>query len=212
MPDGELEFLGRMDDQVKIRGHRVEPAEVASVLEEHPAVDRAVVIPRTGPGGAGKALYGYVLSALAVDVEALLEFAGARLPAYMVPAAVLQVEQIPYSISGKVDARSLPDPFAGLSTDEPAFRSGDEVERQIAQVWSRVLGIQEGRIDSHTDFHHLGGDSVALLNMLAGICQEVLPTALEEAFMARLGQVVAEPTLANVSAVAREVLEPSQVG
>ncbi len=214
MPDGELEFLGRMDDQVKIRGHRVEPAEVASVLEEHPAVDRAVVVPRTGPSGAGKALYGYVLSGSTIKAEELLEFAGGRLPAYMVPAAVMQVEQIPYSISGKVDARSLPDPFAGLESAAPenVDHSGDEIEQGIARVWSRVLGIQEGRIDSHTDFHHLGGDSVALLNMLAGVCQEVLPTTLEEPFMARLSQVVAEPTLANVSAVAREVLEPSQVG
>ncbi|MCE0537495.1 non-ribosomal peptide synthetase [Kineosporia rhizophila] len=202
LPSGGLEFLGRIDDQVKIRGHRVEPAEIASVLEEHPQVSRAVVVPRSGP--TGKVLYGYVLSDSEVSADELLAFAGERLPAYMVPAAVIQVPAIPYSISGKVDARALPDPLAS-SVEAPVDRGGDQVELGVASVWSKVLGVEADRIASDADFHHLGGDSVALLNMLAGVCREVLPAAAEDEFMGRLGEIVARPTLANVSDVAREV-------
>nr|WP_062339555.1 non-ribosomal peptide synthetase [Herbidospora sakaeratensis] len=208
LPDGGLEFLGRIDDQLKIRGHRVEPAEVAAVLEEHPAVDRAVVVARTRAGGS-KALCGYVLSRTGVAVADLTAHAADRLPSYMVPAAVFVVDEIPYGISGKVDVRALPDPFAGPATGSgPASADGgDRLEREVGEVWARVLGVEADRIDPHADFHHLGGDSVALLNMLAGVCREVLPPAAEAEFMNRLGRVIAEPTVANVAVIAREVAE-----
>ncbi|GAB1818688.1 amino acid adenylation domain-containing protein [Herbidospora sp. RD11066] len=211
LPDDGLEFLGRMDDQLKIRGHRVEPAEVAAVLEEHPGVDRAVVVARSRPGGS-KALCGYVLSGAGVEVADLLAHATDRLPSYMIPAAVFVVEQIPYSISGKVDVRALPDPFTGPANVAGPARADDEpakdgLEPEITLVWARVLGVEAERIDPHADFHHLGGDSVALLNMLAGVCREVLPPALEADFMNRLGRVIAQPTVANVAAIAREVTE-----
>ncbi|MBC3839616.1 non-ribosomal peptide synthetase [Streptacidiphilus sp. 4-A2] len=224
LPDGGLEFLGRIDDQVKVRGHRVEPAEVAGTLEEHPRVDRAVVVARSRPDGSGKALFGYVLVNAEVDPAELQAHAAQRLPAYMVPAATLVVEQIPYSVAGKVDVRALPDPFAGLADagsgaggpDRDPYRDEasdrDEVEARVALIWSRVLGIDEHRIDSHTDFHQLGGDSLSLLTMLAGVCREVLPPRTETEFMAQLGRVIAEPTLNTVAAIAREVSVPEQVG
>jgi len=210
MPDGGLEFLGRIDDQVKVRGHRVEPAEVANTLEEHPSVDRAVVVARSRPDGTGKALYGYVLVNADVSMEELRAHAAERLPAYMVPAAMFVVEQIPYSVAGKVDVRALPDPFAGLAehaAGEAVDQDRNEVETKVARIWSGILGIDDTRIDAHTDFHLLGGDSLSLLTMLAGVCREVLPPPLETEFMARLGQVIAAPTVHTVAAIAREVSE-----
>ncbi len=209
LPDGTLEFHGRIDDQVKIRGHRVEPAEVANTLEEHPAVDRAVVVARGRAGSSSKALYGYVLVNAPVTIDELQELAAERLPAYMVPAAVFVVDEIPYSISGKVDVRSLPDPFAGQPTPEgqdTPTGALDDTEAGIARIWSRVLGLTEGTVDTHTDFHVLGGDSLSLLTMLAAVCGEVLPSpGLEQPFMARLGEIIGQPTVANIAVITREV-------
>ncbi|MBO1417746.1 non-ribosomal peptide synthetase [Streptomyces sp. FH025] len=224
LPDGTLEFLGRIDDQVKVRGHRVEPAEVAGALEEHPRVDRAVVVARSRADGSGKALYGYVLVNAEVSAEELQAHAARRLPAYMVPAATLVVEEIPYSVAGKVDARALPDPFADRTHTGSAASAGsagsvalaasaasaadpdrDAIESQVALIWSDVLGVDEARIDARTDFLQLGGDSLALLTMLAGVCRDVLPPQTEAEFMSQLGRFIAEPTLDTVSAIAREV-------
>ncbi|HEV2634964.1 MAG TPA: non-ribosomal peptide synthetase [Actinocrinis sp.] len=216
LPDGGLEFLGRIDDQVKVRGHRVEPAEIANTLEEHPSVDRAVVVARSRPDGTGKALYGYVLVNTEVSVEELQAHTAERLPAYMVPAATFIVPEIPYSVAGKVDVRSLPDPFAGRAEagagDGPGDPDRDKIEARVALVWSGILGIDENQIDPQTDFHQLGGDSLSFLTMLAGVCREVLPPQLETDFMSQLGRVIAQPTLTTVSAIAREVSLSGQAG
>lgn len=111
--------------------------------------------------------------------------------------------------------RALPDPFAGRTDTAPGAGAADpdrdEIEDRVARIWSRVLGVNEAEIDIHTDFHLLGGDSLSLLTMLAGVCREVLPPPLETEFMARLGQVIAAPTVHTVATIAREVAEPEPV-
>jgi amino acid adenylation domain-containing protein len=216
LPDGGLEFLGRIDDQMKVRGHRVEPAEIAGTLEEHPRVDRAVVIARARPDGAGKAICAYVLVNGEVSTEELQAHAAELLPVYMVPAATIVVEEIPYSVAGKVDAAALPDPFAGREQQHaaagPARHDGDEVEAGVAKVWSGILGVEADRIESDTDFYLLGGDSLALLTVLAGVCREVLTPQLEPEFMSQLARFIGDPTLTTMATIAREVKEPAQVG
>ncbi|MFB7663126.1 non-ribosomal peptide synthetase [Kitasatospora sp. NPDC056138] len=208
MPSGGIEYIGRIDDQVKVRGHRVEPAEVAQALEEHPAVDRAVVIARTRPGQSGKALYGYVLTKSPVTEGELTEHLTAKLPSYMVPAATMVVPELPYTVSGKVDAKALPDPFG----DEPdtAAQDGtgpltplDPVEKAVAEIWARILEVEPSRLDAQADFHQLGGDSVSLLAMLAAVCRELLTPEQEGAFMGELAGILGEPTLERVAALAR---------
>ncbi|MBC3840672.1 hypothetical protein GXW82_11585 [Streptacidiphilus sp. 4-A2] len=142
-----------------------------------------------------------------VSAEELQAHAAQRLPAYMVPAATFVVEQIPYSVAGKVDVRALPDPFADRTDTGPTAIDPDRdaIEAQVALIWSGILGVDGSRIDAHTDFHQLGGDSLSLLTMLAGVCREVLPTRTESEFMSQLGRVIAEPTLNTVSTIAREV-------
>lgn len=206
LPSGELDCVGRIDDQVKVRGHRVEPAEVAQALEAHPAVDRAVVIARSRPGHTAKALYGYVLANTAVSGDELTAHLAGRLPSYMVPAAVMVLPELPYTVSGKVDARALPDPFAAdpEAAAEPGAAPVDAVEEAVAEVWARTLAVPRARLDGTADFHQLGGDSVALLAMLAGVCREVLlEPAQEEGFMGQLGWILREPTLARLADLTR---------
>ncbi|GAA2638018.1 hypothetical protein GCM10010399_84110 [Dactylosporangium fulvum] len=178
LPDGELEFVGRADDQVKVNGYRIEPAEIAQVLQRHPAVRTAVVVARTRPGGDQKHLCGYVVleaGAEPVDWDAYL---AGHLPRYMVPAATIVVDAIPHNANGKVDVAALPDAVPGA----PAAPAGaeadtDEVTRAVAGVWAATLGVDGGRLDGSADFHQLGGNSVQLLAMLAGVCRDVVGPA-----------------------------------
>ncbi|MFE4518565.1 amino acid adenylation domain-containing protein [Kitasatospora sp. NPDC056783] len=210
LPSGEIECVGRIDDQVKVRGHRVEPAEVAQALEDHPAVDRAVVVARTRTGRSGKALYGYALTNSPVTPEELTDHLAGVLPPYMVPAAITMVSELPYTVSGKIDLKALPDPFAGQSTaDAPAdgepLTPMDPTEEAVADIWARTLGAERSRLEVQSDFHHLGGDSVSLLGMLAAVCRELLTKDQETAFMAELPKLLAEPTVERVAALARDV-------
>ncbi|MFB8180668.1 amino acid adenylation domain-containing protein [Streptomyces sp. NPDC055966] len=215
MPSGSLEFVGRIDDQVKVRGHRVEPAEVARTLEDHPEVTRAVVIAKARPGSTSKALYAYVVTGLAAEerdslTEELTAYATERLPRYMVPAAITALSELPYTVSGKVDTKALPDAFGeapGADADAVAAPQGplDPMEEAVAEVWARTLGVERSRLEGRSDFHRLGGDSLSLLTMIAGVCRSVLDAEGEEAFMAELARIVGEPTLDQVVALCRKV-------
>ena len=160
---GELEFLGRMDHQVKIRGVRVEPAEVEVALREHPAVSDAVVVPR-GEGAGGTRLVAYVAAAGAEGAD-LRAFLGERLPAFLVPAAVVVMERLPLTPNGKVDRRALPDPEA------PAAGGGEDAdprtptEETLCAVWAEVLGVE--RVGIHDNFFELGGDSILSIQVVA---------------------------------------------
>ncbi|MCQ4041224.1 amino acid adenylation domain-containing protein [Streptantibioticus rubrisoli] len=206
LPSGALEFIGRVDDQVKVRGHRVEPAEVAQVLEGHPAVDRAVVVAKSRPGQSGKALYGYVLANREVAEEELEQHLAERLPGYMVPAATMVLSQLPYTVSGKVDVRALPDPLGDQprAQADPAGPVNDPVQDAVARIWAEILGVPPSRLHALADFHRLGGDSVSLLAMLAALGREVLTPDAEAALMARLPEILREPTLERVTALVRQ--------
>ncbi|GAA3245947.1 amino acid adenylation domain-containing protein [Dactylosporangium siamense] len=200
---GVVEFLTRADDQVKVLGNRIEPAEIAQALEDHPTVSRAAVLARSRPGSEHKLLCAYVVGT-SPDPAQLQAFVAERLPRYMVPATVTVVAELPRTVNGKIDVRALPDPFAGA--DEPAAdHSGrDEVTRAVAAIWSGTLGVDPDRLADDTDFHQLGGDSLLMLSMVGAVCRDVVGAAAEPLFMARLGEIVREPTIARVAAVARD--------
>jgi amino acid adenylation domain-containing protein len=158
-PEGEIVFLGRIDDQVKIRGIRIDPGEIEAVLQRHPAVRKAVVLARADRGE--KRLVGYVVAGEAdAGPELIAElrlFLQATLPAYMVPTALLRLEDLPRTTSGKIDRKSLPDP--GPPEPGASFASPQsERERLIAQVWQEVLGLE--RVGIHDNFFDLGGHSL----------------------------------------------------
>ncbi|MEV7184699.1 amino acid adenylation domain-containing protein [Kitasatospora sp. NPDC093102] len=188
-PDSTLEFLGRADDQVKIRGFRVEPGEIAAVLAELPGVAQAVVIARPGP--QGKRLLGYAVteSGSAPDPDGLRAALAARLPAHMVPAAVLLLGELPRTAHDKLDHRALP---------EPAVAAGDTAaatprEELVCGLFAEVLGLPQapGRDAS---FFDLGGHS-----LLAGR----LAARLRDTFAAPVGfaDVFRQPTPAGLAAL-----------
>ncbi|GAA2966728.1 non-ribosomal peptide synthase domain TIGR01720/amino acid adenylation domain-containing protein [Actinokineospora diospyrosa] len=153
---GDLEFVGRADHQVKIRGFRIEPGEIEAELAKDRTVGRAVVVPREDTGL--KRLVAYVVPGDGhPEPHALRELLIERLPAHMVPAAIVVLEAFPLTPNGKLDRDALPAPTVGIAAqDHTAPR--DERERLVADIIARVLGLDS--IGTADDFFALGGDSI----------------------------------------------------
>jgi hypothetical protein len=155
MDDGGLEFLGRIDRQAKVRGFRVEPGEIESVLARHPAVRAAVATVREDRPG-DRRVVAYLEADAGFPAAEALELARAALPEYMVPAALVVLERLPLTPTGKVDLRALPAPGAPPDDGDAAPRSG--LERTIAAAWEEVLGVPVAGV--HRSFFDLGGNSL----------------------------------------------------
>jgi hypothetical protein len=179
---GVLEYLGRTDDQIKINGYRVEPGEIEAALEAHPGVARAAVVARAGN------LCAYVVG----DPTGLRERLAERLPGYLVPAVIVAVPELPYTVNGKVDTRALPDPFR--PGEHPVAPLRDAVEERVAAVWAAVLSVDPDRIGREADFFALGGNSLTLIEMVAAVGAGADGRCLED----RLRHVIGNPTLGAV--------------
>ncbi|NMM84102.1 hypothetical protein B2J88_06975, partial [Rhodococcus sp. SRB_17] len=155
---GELEYLGRSDFQVKVRGFRIELGEIDAVLSGHPDVEFAVTVGRELPSGA-TTLVSYVVVVAGfegdLDVEALTKHVGASLPAYMVPSAIMVLDEVPLTPVGKLDRNALPDPVFEVRE----FRAPvTPVEEIVAGVFAEILGAPRVGLDD--DFFDLGGNSL----------------------------------------------------
>ncbi|MEU6972350.1 amino acid adenylation domain-containing protein [Kitasatospora aureofaciens] len=168
-PDGVFEYIGRYDDQAKIRGFRIEPGEVATVLKQHPGVrDAFVAVEHSGRPDAR--LVGYVVTG--APTAELVDFVAARLPRYMVPAALVVLPALPLTPNGKVDRAALPAPdrtAAGLADVAAAPRTPTEVA--LAGIVSRLLGGAE--VGAHDDFFALGGNSLLVAGLAGRIAAEL---------------------------------------
>jgi amino acid adenylation domain-containing protein len=168
LPDGSLQFLGRLDHQVKVRGFRIEPGESEAVRGEHPGVREAAVVARTDDGASTPRLVAYVVPAPGsppppADLRAFLE---PRLPAYMVPAAFVLLDALPRTPSGKVDRLALPAPEALRPAHDRAYvPPRTAAEQTIAAAWQAVLRIDQAGL--HDNFFALGGDSLLLAEVHA---------------------------------------------
>jgi amino acid adenylation domain-containing protein len=155
---GELEFLGRADEQLKVRGYRIEPGEIENVLVAHPRVREAVVV-GVQAGTSENRLAAYVVaeSGVAPSAEELRDSLAARLPAYMVPSAIIALERLPLTPSGKVDRRALPAPDWGEAAGE-YVAARTPTEELVASIYAQVLGVE--RVGAEDDFFQLGGHSL----------------------------------------------------
>jgi len=191
LPEGNLEYLGRLDHQVKIRGARVEPGEVEAVLGGHAEVSEAVVEARQEAGGELR-LVAYVVpgreprgleSDEGEQVQAaesgqrpsptdlarrLRHFLAKRLPAYMLPGAVVVLEQLPRTPNGKVDRRALPAPeHSGAEAGVEYTAPRTAVEQALAEIWAEVLRIE--RVGIHANFFELGGHSLMATQVISRV-------------------------------------------
>ncbi|GLX00437.1 amino acid adenylation domain-containing protein [Microtetraspora sp. NBRC 16547] len=187
-PDGELLFLGRTDRQIKIRGQRVEIGEVEAVMRAHPEVGHAVVEAVEGPDGVG--LVAFCTSPAASsgevpDAERLRAYCAERLPSAMVPSRVVCLVRLPLSASGKVDGQAL---RALLEHDTTATGTapGTPLERDVAAIWARVLGLPAEKVSLEDDFFACGGHSVTAMRLVAGVRAELdRAVSVEDVFAGR---------------------------
>ena len=158
--DGQLQYLGRADEQVKIRGYRIELGEVQAALGDLEGVEQAVVIAREDHPG-DKRLVGYVTGT--ADLAEIRATLAERLPAYMVPAAVVAIDALPLTVNGKLDARALPAPE--YQHVERYRAPADAVEEILAGIFAQVLGLEQVGVDE--SFFELGGDSILSMQVVA---------------------------------------------
>ncbi|ETW94057.1 MAG: hypothetical protein ETSY1_36505, partial [Candidatus Entotheonella factor] len=191
--DGHLEYVGRVDTQVKIRGLRIELGEIETVLHQHPDVQQAVVVAREDTPGT-KRLVAYVAAkGLSPASEEIRQFLKQRLPDYMVPAAVVILEALPMTSSGKVDTQALPAPEASSERTDAGFAPPrDVVEACLAEIWAEILGV--ARVGIHDNFFELGGDSIISLQMVSRARQANLRITPKQLFQ--------HQTIAALAAVA----------
>ncbi|HEU4361699.1 MAG TPA: condensation domain-containing protein, partial [Mycobacterium sp.] len=160
--DGQLRYVGRADEQVKIRGYRIELGEVQAALNALDGVDQAVVIAREDRPGDQR-LVGYVTGT--ADPVRLRAALGERLPAYMVPTAVVVIEALPLTVNGKLDVRALPAPEY---SEGGRYRApGTLTEEILAGIYARVLGVERVGVDD--SFFDLGGDSLSAMRLVAAV-------------------------------------------
>jgi len=171
LPDGNIEFIGRIDNQVKIRGFRIELGEIEATLAQHPEVQEAVVIVREDSPGE-KLLVAYLITQEEVELTQLRSFLKTKLPDYMVPSAFVVLDTIPLTPNGKVDRRALPTPNADhFSQDSDLIPPRTPIELQLSQIWSEVLNIPT--LGVRNNFFDLGGHSLLAVRLMARIEQQL---------------------------------------
>jgi amino acid adenylation domain-containing protein len=169
LPDGNIEFVGRIDHQVKIRGFRIEPGEIEAVLRQHPAVRDVVVIARED-ASSGKRLVAYVVPArdVSTSVSDLRNSLKEKLPDYMVPPVYVFLESLPLTSTGKVDRGALPAPDQGRPEQENLFVPAVTAEEEIiAGIWAQVLHLD--RVGVHDNFFDLGGHSLLAIQVVSRV-------------------------------------------
>jgi amino acid adenylation domain-containing protein len=188
--DGAIEYLGRLDHQVKLRGFRIELGEIEQVLAGHPAVREAIVTAR-GQGGDTR-LVAYLTAGEPPTAGELITHLKERLPDYMVPAAFVTLPAFPLSPNGKVDRAALPEPE--LSRPElavPYEAPRDRVERTIAEIWTRLLGVDQ--VGVNDNFFELGGHSLLVAELRSALGSELRrPVTLVELFQFPTVRTLAE--------------------
>ncbi len=199
LPDGQVEFIGRIDHQVKVRGYRIELGEIETELRQHPALTEALVIARDEAEGH-KRLVAYVVASRhpVPATGELRAYLGQRLPAYMIPSAFVTLKSLPVTRNGKVDRKALPEPEQIRPELEQSFIAPcNQVEETLAAIWCQVLGLEQvGRLNN---FFELGGDSILSLQIVARANREGLRLTPKQLFE--------HPTIAELATVANTTRE-----
>lgn len=175
LPDGRIEYLGRVDSQVKVRGFRIELGEIEAVLRQHAAVRDVVVVVQEEGERALKSLVAYIVAQTGQPTASQREHLRQKLPEYMVPAFFVYLEALPLTPNGKVDRRRLPAVTDETKQQDKAAEPATALERYLAEAWRRVL--KTPHIGRHDNFFEIGGDSIRgaiLINQLQQHFGEVL--------------------------------------
>ncbi|WP_379148757.1 amino acid adenylation domain-containing protein [Paenibacillus sp. sgz500992] len=179
LPDGNLEYLGRIDHQVKIRGYRIECGEIETRLLAHAHIREAVVMAREDEQGQAY-LCAYLLSDETVPVAELRAHLTAQLPDYMIPSYFVELEKLPLSPNGKVDRKALPEPQGRMQAGSEYVAPRSKTEAKLATIWQDVL--QVGQVGIQDNFFELGGDSIKAVQIAARLRGHGLHLGIRDLF------------------------------
>ena len=170
LPDGNIEYLGRIDDQVKIRGYRIELGEIETTLHQHEGVRQAIVLAREDSTG-NKRLVAYVTPEGIFDKESIIQFLKDRLPDYMIPGLWVEMANLPVTANGKVDRKALPDPDASELLTNKYLAPRSDTEKKLAAIWKELLGVEQ--VGVHDNFFELGGHSLMAIRVISAIRKQM---------------------------------------
>ncbi len=167
--NGEIEYIGRIDNQIKIRGHRIELSEIENVMLTYPGMNQVAVIAKslqkeTSENDNNKTLICYYVAYNPISIENLNSYLSTKLPDYMVPIFYEKIDQLPLNSSGKLNIKALPEP--SFEKNEQYMPSRNELERNLCDVWEKVLSLPSGKIGISDDFFRIGGNSINAIELL----------------------------------------------
>jgi amino acid adenylation domain-containing protein len=203
LPDGNIEFLGRIDHQVKIRGFRIELGEIEAMLSQHPGLQQSLVIAREDVPG-DKRLVAYVVAhpEQIPTQDELRRFLLDKLPEYMVPAAFVFMDAIPLNPNGKVDRHALPAPDSSSFSRSTSFIApSTPTEEILAPIWEEVLGLKQ--IGVEDNFFELGGHSLLATQVISRVRQTL-------SIEVTLGLLFEKPTIASFARAIADLPTNSQ--
>ncbi|NEO73876.1 amino acid adenylation domain-containing protein, partial [Moorena sp. SIO3H5] len=173
LPDGKIEYIGRIDNQVKVRGYRIETGEIESTLTQHPTVKETVVL-ATEDNSGNKSLVAYIVllsetpeGSQTEQIGKLKQYLKERLPEYMIPSGFVLLPQLPLTPNGKIDRKALPVPDVASSVSTEYVAPETETQKALAEIWQEVLGIEQ--VGIHDNFFDLGGHSLTAVKLVSKI-------------------------------------------
>ncbi len=190
LPDGNIEYLGRIDHQVKVRGFRIEPGEIEEELLKHGDIKEAVVMARKDKDG-GNYLCAYITADREITHAELREHLTKNLPEYMVPSYFMRLDKMPLSPNGKVDRKALPIPTGNINTGVEYVEPTSIIEKKLAEIWQEVLECK--KVGVNDNFFELGGHSLKAAILVSRIHKEFnVQISLGEIFKASTIKQIAE--------------------
>ncbi|ACB94496.1 hybrid non-ribosomal peptide synthetase/type I polyketide synthase [Beijerinckia indica] len=202
LPDGSIEYLGRLDQQIKLRGYRIELGEIESVMRQSPGVQDCAVAVYTPKDGLPR-LVGYYVPTVdqqKVPTSELTAYAGGHLPDYMVPSLWIAIEKFPLTPSGKLDRKALPQPEAGTYTENRVITPPTTpLETQLVAIWKAILKDEE--IGIHDNIFALGADSIRIFRIAVRMREENINLSaadlMQHPTIAELAEVAAHTTVSG---------------
>jgi len=174
LPDGNIEFIGRIDNQVKIRGYRIELSEIENQIVQCENIKEALVVAKEDKNG-NKYICAYIVlenkAVISNTINNVRKSLHETLPEYMTPSYFMQLDKMPMNANGKVDRKALPEPDGSISTGVEYVAPTNEIEEKLVNIWQEVLGIE--RIGINDNFFELGGHSLKAINIAAKINKEL---------------------------------------
>ncbi|MEK5550192.1 non-ribosomal peptide synthetase family protein [Paenibacillus sp. FSL L8-0689] len=188
LPNGEIQYLGRIDSQVKIRGYRIETSDVETALISHPDIREAVVLVNPGPNGVGE-LVAYLISDHKLSFNVLYDFLKLKVPEYMVPVRYAQVSALPLTVNGKIDKSALASMDQLKLSGATLYRAPmNNIQRALVEVWQQLLEVERIGIDDN--FFQIGGTSLSGVKMVA---------LLSDRYTISINDLFDYPTIAQLS-------------